>query len=257
MKKALFSFAIAVVATALVACGNKQKNNGQSVDSVSAEKAVTTVAEVDGEHNDEDADGDEPSGITFIRNIWADGIEHGGGRIQIGLRDIKDDINRFAVAFCRTYPSIETNKELRDYFIDPSLFKKDLYKVESSPRSGYVRCMMATEQFSQTEACYWNRKNGHKLVAIYMADNHEDETESEQLVVFFDYDPATDMMTAEPALTKMIEERVKDYSTYTVQLPKEGKDIEVIGHIIDVENDYADNKMMKLLWNGTTFKWGD
>lgn len=63
MKKLIYTAAVLL----LVACGNKQKNNGQSVDSVSAKKAVTAVAEADGEHNDEDVDGDEPSGITFIK----------------------------------------------------------------------------------------------------------------------------------------------------------------------------------------------
>lgn len=247
---------LAAATMMLVACGNKQKSNDQSADSVSTEKADTTIL-ADGEHCDEDADGEESGGITFIRNGWAEGIGHGGGRIKVELHDIKDIINRFAVAFCRTYPLINTNKEMRDYFLYPDQFDKDLYFVESSPHNGYVRCGMATEVSSETEVCYWNRKNGHKLVAIYMADNREDETESDHLVVFYDYDPATDIMTAEPALTKMIEERVKDYNVYTIQLPEKGKDIVVIGHIIDTENDSEENKIMRLLWNGTTFTWGD
>ncbi|MBR1545671.1 MAG: hypothetical protein IJ633_02580 [Prevotella sp.] len=43
MKKALFSFAIAVVATALVACGNKTAQNADGTDSATAEEQISTL----------------------------------------------------------------------------------------------------------------------------------------------------------------------------------------------------------------------
>ena len=211
--------------------------------------------EGDGDHCDEDADVEENCGIKAIRGIWAEGMEHGGGRLRVELADIKENINRYAVAFCSTFPETRTNKQLRNYFLFPDEFEKDLYVVDSKPRNGYVRCEMTTELAPYTEVCYWNRKNGHKLVAVYMEDNYENESENDRMVVFYDVDPAADMMTAEPALTRMIEERVKGYDDYSVKLPKEGKDIEVIGYVIDKEADSADLTSMKLVWNGTTFAW--
>ena len=105
-----------------------------------------------------------------------------------------------------------------------------------------------------TDVCYWNRKDGHQLVAAYMEDSGEGGW-FENLVVFYDYDYANDLMTPEPELTQMIEDRMKKFDAYSVQLPREGKDIEVAGYVIDEEQDNADGITLKLKWDGQTFNW--
>lgn len=251
MKKILV---LAAAAFLMAGCGNKQKENGQAAEKAANEGAATEqVAE--GDCCDDDAEESGPTGIPFIRSNWADGFEYGGGRLRVELTDIKDNVNRFAAAFCRAYPYTQTNKQLRNYFLEPDEFDKELFRVESKPRDGYVRCLMATETESQTQVCYWNRKNGHKLIAVYMEDNHENDAESDRLVVFYDYDPDTDLLTPVPSLNSMIEERVKGYDKYSVWLPQTGKNIEVLGYAIDRENDFADVETLTLIWDGMTFNW--
>ena len=114
--------------------------------------------------------------------------------------------------------------------------------------------MTQTDRF--TYACYWNRKNGHKLFAAFMEECWESVDWDQCLVVFYDYDPSTGNMKPEPALTKMIEERVKDYMCYYLRLPEEGKDIEVIG-VESMEEEASADEMFTLIWNGQTFDWSD
>ena len=77
------------------------------------------------------------------------------------------------------------------------------------------------------------------------------------LICFYDYDPATGVMTPEPALTEMIEKRMKQYELcYYIQLPEEGKDIEVTG-VDSVEEDACADETFTLKWDGMTFKWVD
>jgi hypothetical protein len=67
-------------------------------------------------------------------------------------------------------------------------------------------------------------------------------------------------MSPEPALTDLIEKRMRDYDAYSVVLPKEGKDIMVMGFIFGDEEEEEDNSEyveLNLKWNGMTFNWGN
>ena len=191
----------------------------------------------------------DPSGIGAIRKVWAK------GPFDLDKGDIDPDIETFAFAICKKFPQCETNKAMMEYLMDPKGYNNQDFKVESSPRNGYIHCMELVQTTPITDVCYWNRKNGNKLVAAYMEASHESGEWSENLVVFYDYDPATDVMTPEPALTEMIEKRIKNFDSYAVVLPKEGKDIKVTGYVIDKENDSADAVELKLKWDGNTFEW--
>ena len=230
-----------MAAMLMVACGDKQKNNGKPVDSDKLRGKVTATTKTDAAP----ASSDDPFGIASIRKAWT------GKTIEVDAGDVDRGIEQFAIAFCDAYPQCETNKAMLDYLMSGK--KDELYDVISKPRNGYARCIMKVETIHVTEMCYWNRQNDHKLFAAFMSAASE-SGEEDNLVVFYDYDPATDVLTPEPELTNMIERRVKGYDSFAVDLPDEGKDIIIHAYTVDKENDSAESDDTTLKWNGMTFE---
>ena len=251
MKSKIFAITFLAANLMFSACDNNQKNNGKSVESANPEYKVTATQSEESAAEEKTPDSsDDPTGIISIRKTWA------GQTIKVDAGKSTVGIEQFAKAFCKTYPQCETNKAMLDYLNSPKDYKSDLFEIDSKPRNGYIRCMMEVQTAPLTDVCYWNRKNGHKLFAAYMESTHESMAWDEHQVVFYDYDPATNIMTPEPALTEMIEKRVKKFDSYSVALPDEGKDIEVNAYTFDEENDSAEGEELKLKWNGMTFDWG-
>ena len=267
MKSNVFAMMFLAAALMMLACDNKQKTNGTSVESDSIETvAAAAEPEDDVEAQDFDADDEEvPRGLDIIRKLWA------GKTIDVDAGKSTPGIKQFALAFSKTYPQIGTNEALWDYLISPEADKDEFdielndpslddtmipFHIACDSHNGYIRSMAGTQTDRFTYTCYWNRKNGHKLFAAFMEECGEAMNWDDCLIVFYDYDPSTGAMTPEPALTKMIEKRMKQYECYTVRLPKEGKDIEVIG-IDGREEDACADESYKLKWNGTTFHWED
>lgn len=254
------------------ACNNSQKNDGRSVANDSTENVTTAALPDDETDADEEDDFVAPErGIASIKKEWA------AKTLQVDGDKAKAGIKQFALAFCKAYPQCETNEAMRQYLSDPVASKKDEYSLDikkpeydypftfdmyCNPRSGFIRSMAEVETDRFTYACYWNRKDGHKLISVYMEECWESASWDQCLVVFYDYDPATGVMTPEPSLTDMIEKRMKEYNCYYLRLPEEGKDIEVIGIKFNEpeedgpEEDWEDFNM-KLKWNGSSFDWAD
>ena len=245
MKKNLLPIMIVAAGLMITACNNGPKNNENTV------KDETETEQINNESDEEDVLDEDPTGIVSIRESWA------SQKINVNSGDQKPGIEQFALAFCKTYPQNDINHVLRDYLISPEDFGESDYSIEVLPSNGYIECMWLVQTAPLTDVCYWNRKNGHKLVAAYMEEDHESGVYSEHLAVFYDYDPETDIMTPEPSLTNMIEERVKEYDNFSVTLPSEGKDIQVFGFIDNLELDNCDVVEMELKWNGMTFDWAD
>lgn len=240
------------------ACGSKEKSDVKSAESENEESVETAKT---AKTANATTAGD-PTGIVSIRKAWKN------KPIDVDAGDITPGIKQFALAFCKEYPQCETNKALMDYLLSPESDKKDTYDlqassedgdytyhIESNPRKGHIRCMAAVQTAPLTDVCYWNRNNGHKLFAAYMESTHESGEYDEHLVVFYDIDLSTGVMTPETSIANMIEEQVKGFDSFSVVLPVDGKDIEVSAYTIDEENDSADSKDMLLKWNGMTFDW--
>ena len=245
------SFAIAFMAAGLMmsACGNNQKNSDNSAESDSTKVATAAQATEDDEG--------VVRGIATIRKEWA------GKTIKVNAGEKAPGIEQFALSFCKAYPQCETNKALGTYLESPNEYKgKDnfmvddmSYSVYSNPGNGYVRSMMLVETNRYTYACFWKRKNAHLLFAAFMEECWETPDWDECLVVFYDYDPTTGVMTPEPNLTSMIEKRMKGYNSYSVILPEKGKEITVSGYTINEEEDSATSDDLNLVWNGMSFDW--
>ena len=120
--------------------------------------------------------------------------------------------------------------------------------------NGYLACLALLQYDTVTECCYWNRNNGHKLVAFWLSATFENSSLDRHLAAFYDYDPATGIMTPEPKLTQMIEQAASQYDAYSVRLPEEGKDIMIYDYTINEEEDSAEIKNYALRWNGYDFK---
>ena len=105
----------------------------------------------------------------------------------------------------------------------------------------------------ETQRCYWNRKNGHSLVGVFMVNGSE-SGKSENVFMFYDYDPKTNIMTPDMDVCKVVEKVALDktFDDYALELPQEGKDIVVNLYSDDEENSY-DMTEMTLKWTGDTF----
>lgn len=258
MKKLIFATMFIAANLMFLACDNKQKTNGTT-----AENDSTEIATADDEVNN-----GFQRGIDEIRKVWTDKT------VKVDANSNAVEIKRLALAFCKAYPQSDGNKALREFLSSSDADEDDIeinitsryydyidtYRIMCNPRNGFICSLGYIESPRRTDACYWNRSNGHKLFAAYMEDGGETANWDQCLVVFYDYDPATHIMTPEPALTKMIEKRVKDYTCYSVELPEEGKDIHVNAAIPfdgEEEDDPGYVDVFELEWNGTTFVWKD
>ena len=234
MKRKFFAIMLLTAGLMMTACGNNNQSNN-----------VKPV--VDEQKKVEEPQDEGLTGIGGIKKVWAK------KSFNMDPGDHTPNIVTYALAFCDTYRQFELNEVLRDYLISGT-YDSDQYEIIIDKKNGYIHCMWMVQYTNLTDVCYWNRKDGHQLIAVYMEDSGEGGFH-ENLVVFYDY--ANDLVTPEPELTQMIEDRMKKYDAYSVVLPREGKDIQVIGYIFDEENDSADSNELVLKWDGQTFNWNN
>lgn len=175
--------------------------------------------------------------------------------IAVSPKGAKANIHDFARAFCGKYSSYEPNKKILKYLAAPKSYKKydEVYDVVSDVSNGYISSLLLTEIDRFTKMCYWNRKNGHSLVGVFMINGSEGE-DSESAFIFYDYDPDTNMMTPDLDVCKVVEKVAldKNYEDYALELPQKGKDI-VVNLYSDNGDDGYDITEKILKWTGDTF----
>lgn len=255
MKKTFFMMALAACSFMLTACGDKQASqteNAENKSETTTKETAATEKTDDAAATDEDGDikDDELHKLPEISRVWA---SKPLTKVAAGKTA---DIERFALAFCKEYPMYRPNRIISDYLVSPASYdeEKSLFHIDNQKKNGFLACRLFTEYDMNTDCCYWNRKDGHKLVAFWMKESLESYDKDEHLLVFYDYDPATDAMTPEPSISKMVENAMNSYDSYTINLPDEGKDIDLIGHKINLKEDNCDNTYYLLRWNGNDFK---
>ena len=69
----------------------------------------------------------------------------------------------------------------------------DDFYITIDPKNGYV-CFSSQTDVDQMTACVWRRTNGHRVFAISLYEQHDPV---QNLLCWFDYDPATQTMKAE------------------------------------------------------------
>ena len=114
-------------------------------------------------------------------------------------------------------------------------------KVIIDAKNGYAEVIDAGTDGEYMSACYWNRPNGHKLLAVCLGDPVDPFIE---FVCFYDYDPQKKALIPEPGI-------LSDFRKWTVEkpyfcnLPKQGKNL-----ILDEYNEKGHLRHI-FTWNGT------
>ncbi|MBE6258058.1 MAG: hypothetical protein E7103_08885 [Prevotella sp.] len=107
-------------------------------------------------------------------------------------------------------------------------------------KNGYAKVSDAGTDGEYMSACYWNRTNGHKLLAICMGDPTDPFIE---FVCFYDYDPQKKALIPEPDILGGFRPWTVE-EPYFVSLPKQGKDL-----LIDMYNEEG-HLRHTFTWNG-------
>ena len=242
---------MAIVCVAfLTGCGKSAKE-GENVPDESKDNkdVVTESAEAQDESESTDTDKNVEGGLYDVTSNWKQ------TPITVNPKGAKVNIQDFAQAFCSQYDRFEPNEKILKYFAATKTYDEDdeLYRVESDITNGYIRSFLLTEVGRLTQMCYWNRKNGHSLVGVFM-ENGSENSKSENVFMFYDYDPKTNIMTPDLNVYKVVEKVALDkaFDDYLLDLTQKGKDI-VVYLYIDNEEDDSDVTEKTLKWTGDTF----
>ncbi len=233
----------------LTGCGKSNEGKSASGESKDNKEVVTESAEEQTESESADMDEELPEGIDSMTSGWAE------TPISVSPKGAKANIQDFAQAFCSQYDRFDPNEKILKYFAAPKSYDEydELYRVESDITNGYIRSFLLTEVGRLTQMCYWNRKNGHSLVGVFM-ENGSESGKSENVFMFYDYDPKTNIMTPDMDVYKVVEKVALDkaFDDYFLELPQEGKDI-VVNLYSDNGEDGYDVTEKTLKWTGDTF----
>lgn len=242
---------MAIVCVAfLTGCGKSAKE-GENVpdESKDNKEVVTESAEAQDESESADTDENVMSGLYDVTSNWKQ------IPITVSPKGAKVNIQDFAQAFCSQYDRFEPNEKILKYFAAPKSYDEEaeIYRVESDISNGYIRSFLLTEVGRLTQMCYWNRKNGHSLVGVFMENGFE-SGKSETVFMFYDYDPKTNIMTPDLNVYKVVEKVALDktFDEYFLELPQKGKDI-VVDLYTDKGEDGSDVTEKTLKWTGDTF----
>lgn len=97
--------------------------------------------------------------------------------------------------------------------------------VTIDSKNGYVSVSDGGTDGEYMSACYWNRSNGHKLLAVLLGKPTDPCIE---VLCTYDYDPAKKCLTPEPAILKGYRWGDKEgYTQLFCHLPKVGKNVVV------------------------------
>lgn len=242
---------MAIVCVAfLTGCGKSAKE-GENVpdESKDNKEVVTEVAEAQDESESADMDENVVSGLYDVTSNWKQ------TPITVSPKGTRVNIQDFAQAFCSQYDCFAPNEKILKYFAAPKTYDEvdESYRVESDIANGYIKSFLLTEVARLTQMCYWNRKNGHSLVGVFMVNGSEN-SKSENVFMFYDYDPKTNIMTPDMDVYKVVEKVTLDkaFDEYDLELPQKGKDIDVYLYTDNGEDSY-DITEKTLKWTGDTF----
>ncbi len=242
---------MAIVCVAfLTGCSKSAKEGGNVPDeSKDNKEVVTESAEAQDESESTDVDEDLPEGLDSMTSGLAE------TPITVSPKGAKVNIQDFAQAFCSQYDRFEPNEKILKYFAAPKTYDEtaEMYRVKSDIANGYIETLLLTEVVRTTIMCYWNRKNGHSLVGVFMENGFE-SGKPENVFMFYDYDPKTNIMTPDLNVYKVVEKVALDkaFDEYLLELPREGKDI-VVDLYTDNGEDGNDVTEKTLKWTGDTF----
>lgn len=139
------------------------KSSDKGAESDSAAEANANVEKTEDKSVTDDGDANELSKQSDkLFNDWQTrllNVDAAGGNVNI---------HAFAKAVCQEFSSFEPCAKIVDYLKNPVEFKKteEVFYVEDHPKNGYINCDWKMQISKSATLCYWNRENGHQLVAV-------------------------------------------------------------------------------------------
>lgn len=165
-------------------------------------------------------------GLSAQKNVPLDQIRDGWQSKNLEVNENgtqQANILQLVAAFQQGWPTYSGGELLK--------FAKSQEKYDNTDKvvdlkNGFVRYSEddpEAESDEYLEACVWNRKNGHKLLAITMFHMTPSEL---VLICFYDYDPATQTLKPEKSLANLFIPSFPSYR-YRAWLPQKGKNLVV------------------------------
>lgn len=96
----------------------------------------------------------------------------------------------------------------------------DEFQILIDPKNGYVGYSSMTD-VDQMSACVWRRTNGHRIFAISLYEQHDSV---QNLLCWYDYDPATQTMKAEKSPIDKYKKPFNENMEFSWTLPRKGTD---------------------------------
>lgn len=123
----------------------------------------------------------------------------------------------------------------------------DEFRILIDPKNGYIDYSSMTD-VDQMSACVWRRSNGHRIFAISLYEQHDPV---QNLLCWFDYDPATQTMKAEKSPIDTYKKPYKEMD-FDWTLPRKGTDF-----VIREYYNYLIPTVTRIYqWDGMGFKLG-
>ena len=100
---------------------------------------------------------------------------------------------------------------------------EDDYRILIDRRNGYVDLESETD-ISQMAACVWRKDNGHRIFAVTLYEQHDPV---QNLLCWYDYDPATETMTPTKSPLDDFKPSCDRYEALSWTLPMKGTDFQI------------------------------
>lgn len=100
---------------------------------------------------------------------------------------------------------------------------EDDYRILIDRKNGYVDMESETD-ISQMAACVWRKDNGHRIFAVTLFEQHDP---IQNLLCWYDYDPATETMKPERSPLDDFKPSCDRYEFITWTLPMKGTDFQI------------------------------
>lgn len=100
---------------------------------------------------------------------------------------------------------------------------EDDYRIMIDRRNGYVDLESETD-IDQMSACVWRKDNGHRIFAVTLFEQHDP---IQNLLYWYDYDPATETMKPERGPLDDFKPSCDRYEAIAWTLPMNGTDFQI------------------------------
>ena len=166
--------------------------------------------------------------LEEVDSRWAD----------VTIREVKSgSLPDMLAAFYQQWPTIAVGdavKVMKQGLTSKVLDDETEYQVHYYPKNGFVEVFDAGTDMGYMTACYWNRPNGHRLLAVNIGQPVDPEME---IVCFYDYDDAAKTLVPVKGLLSALPPKKEGQQRY-YGLPKEGKNLVVTDYTPDYVKEH-------------------